>query len=98
MEEASQDQISQDRGDVKMSKLPSPKTDRLREQREANYEAERKRQREVSDAVAHAESTLAAHPNVPSVAATLRTIQKFANSLQARPKKKKAKKKRAAKK
>jgi hypothetical protein len=37
---------------------------------------------EASAAVAHAERTLAAHPNVPSVHATLRTIQKRRASLE----------------
>ena len=37
---------------------------------------------EASAAVAHAERTLAAHPNVPSVHATLRTIQNRRASLE----------------
>lgn len=38
---------------------------------------------DVSAAVAHAEHTVAAHPDVPSVAATLRTILKRKENLEA---------------
>ena len=37
---------------------------------------------DVSEAIAHGERTLAAHPDVPSVAATLRTIQKRRENLE----------------